>query len=56
MEARGRLVRDVVRDDDYWMTAGITEGLRSGANRHLTFGRNEPGLHHFHRALAAACP
>ena len=56
LEWRASMVRDVVRDDDYWMTASITEGLHSGANRHLTFGRNEPGLHHFHRSLAAACP
>ncbi len=54
LEWRASMVRDVVRDDDYWMTASITEGLASGANRHLTFGRNEPGLAHFHQSLGDA--
>lgn len=54
MEWRAALVRDVVTDEDYWMTASIQAGTRSGAQDHVVFGRNEPALHHYHRALRDA--
>jgi phenylpropionate dioxygenase-like ring-hydroxylating dioxygenase large terminal subunit len=56
MEWRSSLVRDVVRDEDYWMTASIQAGTRSGAQETIVFGRNEQALHHYHRALLAAVP
>jgi nitrite reductase/ring-hydroxylating ferredoxin subunit len=56
MEWRSSLVRDVVRDEDYWMTASIQAGTKSGAQTHVVFGRNEQALHHYHRALLDAVP
>ena len=56
MEWRSALVRDVVRDEDYWMTASIQAGIGSGAQDHVVFGRNEQALQHYHRALVAAVP
>lgn len=54
MEWRSSLVRDVVRDEDYWMTASIQAGVSSGAQSHIVFGRNEQALHHYHRGLTEA--
>jgi phenylpropionate dioxygenase-like ring-hydroxylating dioxygenase large terminal subunit len=54
MEWRSSLVRDVVTDEDYWMTASIQAGLRAGGQEHVVFGRNEQALHHYHRALREA--
>jgi phenylpropionate dioxygenase-like ring-hydroxylating dioxygenase large terminal subunit len=56
MEWRSSLVRDVVREEDYWMTASIQAGTKSGAQTHVVFGRNEQALHHYHRALIEAVP
>ncbi len=56
MTWRSELVRDVVRDEDYWITASIQAGIGSGAQSHVVFGRNEQALHHYHRALLAAVP
>jgi hypothetical protein len=33
---------------------GIQQSFRSGAQEHITFGRNEPALHHFHRTVRKA--
>jgi phenylpropionate dioxygenase-like ring-hydroxylating dioxygenase large terminal subunit len=56
MQHRADLVQAVVTDDDYWMTASIQAGAASGAQDSLVFGRNEPGLHHYHRSLLNAVP
>ena len=56
MEQRSNLVRDVVRTEDYWMTASIQAGIKSGAQDTVVFGRNEQALHHYHRALVTAVP
>jgi phenylpropionate dioxygenase-like ring-hydroxylating dioxygenase large terminal subunit len=40
----------VVRDEDYWAAASSQLGAESGAQTHVTFGRNEPALHHYHNA------
>jgi NAD(P)-dependent dehydrogenase (short-subunit alcohol dehydrogenase family) len=56
MEQRSNMVRDVVRTEDYWMTASIQAGITSGAQDTVVFGRNEQALHHYHRALLAAVP
>ena len=37
-----------VRDEDYAIVSTIQSGLASGANEHFVFGRNEPGLQHYH--------
>lgn len=54
MQKRADLVKAVVTDDDYWMTASIQAGAASGAQEVVTFGRNEMGLHHYHRSLVEA--
>jgi phenylpropionate dioxygenase-like ring-hydroxylating dioxygenase large terminal subunit len=41
-----------VRDEDYVVVDSIQQGLQSGANSHFFFGRNEPGLQHYHRSIA----
>jgi hypothetical protein len=51
LDKRAKFIRDVILEEDYFLNHKIGAGLRSGANSHLTFGRNEPGLHHFHRMV-----
>ena len=46
------IVLRAVRDEDYDMGYKIQRGLKSGANTTFTYGRNEPGLHHYHRMVA----
>jgi phenylpropionate dioxygenase-like ring-hydroxylating dioxygenase large terminal subunit len=50
-ESRSDFYYDVVRDEDYATGLGIQRGLASGANTEFTFGRNELGLHVFHRSV-----
>jgi len=45
-----------VRDEDYWMGFQIQDALASGANDEFVFGRNEPTLQHYHRAVDAYAP
>ena len=52
-EAQFDLFHGVVRDEDLPCAETIQRGFTSGANTHLTFGRNEPALHHLHREQAA---
>ncbi|MBT5416048.1 MAG: hypothetical protein HOK81_15720, partial [Rhodospirillaceae bacterium] len=40
--------------EDFAVARGVQENFASGANRHLTFGRYEKGLAHFHQALDEA--
>jgi hypothetical protein len=44
----------VVETEDFPVGEDIQRGFRSGAQEHITFGRNEPGLHHFHRSVREA--
>ncbi len=44
----------IVRDEDYVVAAASHKGLRSGAVQHLTFGKNEPALHHYHNTFREA--
>jgi phenylpropionate dioxygenase-like ring-hydroxylating dioxygenase large terminal subunit len=46
-------VRTVV-DEDFALGEGIQRGFASGAQTHLTYGRYEVPLHHYHRALREA--
>ncbi|MEM9042792.1 MAG: SRPBCC family protein [Actinomycetota bacterium] len=39
---------DVIRDEDYWMSASQQRTAESGLIEHSVFGRNEPALHHYH--------
>ncbi len=42
---------DVVMDEDYATGFGVQRGLDALAGAEYVFGRNEPGVQHFHRAL-----
>jgi phenylpropionate dioxygenase-like ring-hydroxylating dioxygenase large terminal subunit len=42
---------DVVLDEDYAAGFGVQRGLLAMADEDLIFGRNEPGVQHFHRAI-----
>ncbi len=35
---------------DYWVAASVQANAASGVQSHIIFGRNEPGLHHYHNA------
>ena len=48
------LVVHVVEKEDFPVGEGIQHGFHSGAQDHILFGRNEPGLIHFHRSISAA--
>ncbi|MGH8596997.1 MAG: SRPBCC family protein, partial [Gammaproteobacteria bacterium] len=48
------LVLDVVENEDFPVGEGIQQGFTSQAQTHTVFGRNEPGLSHFHRTVTAA--
>ena len=45
------LLVEVTDTEDFATAAGIQRGYRSGAQTHVTFGRNEPALQHYHRSL-----
>ena len=40
----------VVENEDYWVAASVQANAASGIQTHILFGRNEPGLHHYHNA------
>ncbi len=48
------LAVDAVDREDFRLGEGIQRGFRSGAQDHVTYGRNEPALIHFHRSLRRA--
>lgn len=41
----------IVLGEDFPLSERSQEGFRSGARQFVTFGRNEPGLIHYHRAI-----
>jgi hypothetical protein len=49
----GAWFHEVVRDEDYATTYGVQQGLKAlaAAGTDYVFGRNEPGLQHFHRTV-----
>jgi phenylpropionate dioxygenase-like ring-hydroxylating dioxygenase large terminal subunit len=49
-----QLVLDVVTGEDFPAGRSIQAGIRSGAQTHTVFGRNEPAMIHYHRSLQAA--
>ena len=52
-ETFSRLVLKAVSEEDYAIGFTIQQTLRSGGNASFTFGRNEPGVQHFHKSLEA---
>ena len=52
MQKRIVLYAKIVRDEDYSASFSIQEGLNSGANKEMLFGRNEGGAQNFHRSVA----
>ena len=48
------LVTGVVSDEDFPTGEAIQFGFLSSAQSHMTYGRNEPALAHFEKAVTAA--
>ncbi len=48
------LLMATVDDEDFRLARHLQIGYASCAQQHLTFGKNEPALQHFHRAIQAA--
>ncbi len=46
-----KLLLRTVEEEDFPVGEGIQKSFRSGAQAHITFGRNEPALQHFHRVI-----
>ena len=53
-QANFDLALQTVDTEDFRLGEGIQNGFRSGAQTHVTYGRNEPALIHFHRSLNTA--
>ncbi|MBM3490496.1 MAG: Rieske 2Fe-2S domain-containing protein [Alphaproteobacteria bacterium] len=49
-----KLLMDVVQSEDFPLGEKMQLGFYSGAQPHLTYGRNEPALTHYHRAIKQA--
>ena len=47
------LLMSVVLGEDFPVGAGIQTNFHSGAQDSVIYGRNEPAMAHFHRALRA---
>lgn len=54
IEERMRGFADVIQREDYEAAASSHQGILSGALEYLTFGRNEPALHHYHNTYRDA--
>lgn len=52
-EKNFELLVDITDTEDFATAAGIQRGFGTGAQSHVTFGRNEPALQHFHLAIDA---
>jgi phenylpropionate dioxygenase-like ring-hydroxylating dioxygenase large terminal subunit len=48
------LLMATVEKEDFPLSAGVQRGFHSGAQDHIVFGRNEPGLQHYHRSIKRA--
>lgn len=49
-----QLLLDTVEKEDFPVGESIQRGFYSGAQTHITFGRNEPALGHYHRQIKEA--
>ena len=52
-ERFSQMVLQAVRDEDYAIGAFVQSGLKSGGNKCFIYGRNEPAVQHYHRAVAS---
>jgi phenylpropionate dioxygenase-like ring-hydroxylating dioxygenase large terminal subunit len=50
------LTMATVEKQDFPVSEGMQRGFYSGAQDAIVFGRNEPALQHYHRAIKAALP
>jgi len=48
------LAIDVVREEDFPLGEGVQKGFYADPKRKLIFGKNEPGLQHFHKQIKLA--
>ncbi|MCG8693447.1 MAG: Rieske 2Fe-2S domain-containing protein [Minwuiales bacterium] len=48
------LLMRTVEDEDFPLGSNVQRGFHAGAQTHITFGRNEPSLAHFHRSIKQA--
>lgn len=53
-DANMDLLMRTVEQEDFPVSEGIQRGCFSGAQEHVTYGRNEPALIHYHRSLRHA--
>lgn len=49
-----KILMQTVLEEDFPVGEAMQQGFSSGAQDHLSFGRNEPALQHFHHSLADA--
>ena len=54
VEQRMQGFAEVIQLEDYVAAASSHQGILSGAQEYLTFGRNEPALHHYHNTYREA--
>ena len=54
IQDRMRGFAEVIQMEDYVAAASSHQGILSGAQDYLTFGRNEPALHHYHNTYRSA--
>jgi phenylpropionate dioxygenase-like ring-hydroxylating dioxygenase large terminal subunit len=47
------LLMATVEQEDFPLGERVQRGFHAGAQPHITFGRNEPALQHFHKSIAA---
>ena len=50
-ETFSALTLKAVRDEDYRVGNSIQSGLKSAANEHFIFGRNEPAVQNYHQSI-----
>ena len=50
-QAHFEFVRDIVTDEDYWVSANVMKSLHGNLRPFNTFGCNEPALHNMHQAF-----
>ena len=50
-ETFSALTLKAVRDEDYRVGNSIQSGLKSAANEHFIFGRNEPAVQNYHQTI-----
>jgi nitrite reductase/ring-hydroxylating ferredoxin subunit len=53
-DANLALAIDVITNEDFPVSRTMQIGFGSGAQTHVVYGRNEPGLTHFHQAIREA--